>query len=433
MDAVRLLARIRRLPGPATAALGAGLRHVPSANARILAFLVSSGGGPDPFRQYRWLRRRGPVLAAAGGMWVVTGHRAAAAVVRHRSTSVDDRNAPAIAPHHGGSPVVRLLDNTMLLSDPPAHDRRRHPVGRAFTPAKMAALEAHVDDLAARRIGALAGRGAADLLAEFAYPFTVDVICEVLGVPDGDRWRFPGWAAALARALDAVPDAAALAAADRAAIEIQSYLKGQLDALSPGEGGLLGHLAASRGSGGLSDEEAVANAALLLVAGHETTANLIANGVHALLAHSDQWARVVAGAADGATAVEELLRYCGPVHVVTRITTEPLVVEGVEIPARAPVGVVLAAANRDPEVFDHPDRLLIDRDPNPHLAFSAGIHACLGAHLARLETRCALTQIARRLPGLRLAGVPVRRGTLTIMGFQRLAVRWSPAAGHHRR
>jgi cytochrome P450 len=425
VDAIRLLAGVRRLPRPVTAALGAGLRHLPSANARVLAFLTSSGGGPDRWGQYRWLRRRAPVLRVAGGMWVVTGHRAAAAVVRHRSASVDDRNAPAIAPYHGDSPVVRLLDNTMLLSDPPAHDRRRHPVARAFTPAKMAALEAQVADLAARRLDGLAPRRVADLLADFAYPFTVDVICEVLGVPADDRWRFPAWAAALARVLDAVPDGAALNAADRAAGQIRDYLRAQLDAFSPDQPGLLGHLAATRRSGELSDDEAVANAALLLVAGHETTANLIANGLHALLTHPDQWALFRSGRADATGAVEELLRYCGPVQLVSRVAVEPLSVEGVEIPAGAPVGVVLAAANRDPEAFTDPDGLLLDRDPNPHLAFSSGIHSCLGAHLARLETRCALTELGRRLPGLRLAGVPSPRDTLTIMGYQALPVSWS--------
>jgi cytochrome P450 len=278
----------------------------------------------------------------------------------------------------------------------------------------------------------MAAHDGGDLLTELAYPLPVDVICEMLGVPEADRDRFPAWANALAARLDIEPlrTAEINRRGDEAAAELQTYL-GELiaDPSRREAGGLIDALVTSEEAGDrLSRDEVVSTCALLLIAGYETTANLIANGVLALLDHPDQLAALRRGEVPVERAVEELLRFTGPVQITQRIAVEEVEVAGVTVPAGEFVMLLIAAANRDPDVFADPDRLDITRDPNPHLAFSYGIHACLGASLARMETAVVLQQLVERFPHLALTERPRWRNTFVLRGLESLPVTWAAPA-----
>jgi cytochrome P450 len=289
-------------------------------------------------------------------------------------------------------------------------------------------LRPRVEALCGRRLDALEARGHADLLADIAYPLPVDVICEMLGVPDADRHLFPAWAGALVARFDIEPlrTAEVNRLGDQSATDFGAYLGALIAEPSRRTpGGLIDALVATRDGGDrLSTEEIVATCGLLLMAGHETTANLIANGLLALLRQPDQLAALRSGEVAMELAVEELLRYAGPVQMTQRIVLEDFPLKGTTIPAGDLVVLLLGAANRDPDVFHTPELLDLGRDPNPHLAFSSGIHACLGASLARMETAVALRQLLERFPKLRLDGPHQWRDTFVLRGLRSMPIRW---------
>jgi cytochrome P450 len=273
-----------------------------------------------------------------------------------------------------------------------------------------------------------AARGHIELMHEFAYPLPARVICELLGVPKEDEAFIVAQAPALGTGLDPAPmrTPQSVAAANDATNALVDYL----DALiaerkrAPRDDMLSALIAAEESGESLSHDELVSTFLLLLIAGHETTANLIGNGMRALLRHPDQLARLratPAGADLERSAVEELMRFDGPIQMVERITLDPVVIGGREIPTGRIVICLTAAANRDPAVFADPDRLDLGRTPNPHVGFGGGAHFCLGATLARLEGRVAIATLARRFPGLRLLEPkPEWRPSFTIRGLRQL-------------
>ncbi len=405
------------------------LQHLPFPDAKVLAIVASPEVRAEPWAVYRRLRETHPVYRSRLDAWIVASHAGVDAVFRHPSVSVDESRST----QHGQNPApdgfTRLMDQTMLFRDPPDHDRLRRLVARAFTPRRIAELRPRVEALTRRRLDALAARREADLLAELAYPLTVDVICELLGVPLEDRAAFPAWARALASRVDVqavrTPDIERLGSV--AATEFAEYLDGLLtDPRRRVPGGLIDALVAAEEEGDrLTHDEVISTCALLLFAGHETTANLIGNGVVTLLAHPDQLGELRAGNILMASAVEELLRHDGPVQLTLRIALADLDVGGHTIPAGGVVVLLVAAANRDPAVFDDPDGLDLSRSPNPHLAFGFGTHACLGAALARLEASVVLTELFDRWPDLCLAGGPKWRETFVLRGLKSLPVTWT--------
>jgi cytochrome P450 len=277
-------------------------------------------------------------------------------------------------------------------------------------------------------LGRLAPAGRADLLGDFALPLPVAVICELLGVPEEESGRFLSWARHLAPRLDLdlFRDEERDRLGDQAAVELSAYFDELIrDPTRRDPDGLLAQLVAVEEDGDrLSHDEAIGLGALLLAAGFETTANLIGNGLLALIQHPSELARVRDGDVDPSTAVNELLRFVGPVQFTQRIPLEPIDVAGCEIPAFTEVALLLGAANRDPHVFTEPDRLDVGRDPNPHLSFSVGVHHCLGAALARLEAEIAIPAVLRALPDLHLVGRPRWRDTFVIRGLTALPVTW---------
>ncbi|WP_280305562.1 cytochrome P450 family protein [Nocardia neocaledoniensis] len=387
----------------------------------------------DPHAYYRRWRAEAPVHRVRFPddviRWVIVGYaearhaladpRLAKDVVRVDAILHDKRDSTPSDPN-----VLTLLSH-MLSTDPPAHTRLRKLVNKAFTAKQVAALRPRIEQITTALLDAVAEREEVDLLAEFANPLPVTVICELLGVPYADRADFQAWTRALVTVVGEGEDTERPAAS----AAMVGYLANLVRAkqADPADD-LLSQLVLADDDGDrLTDRELVSMAFLLLVAGHETTVNLIANGVNALLRDRAQWQALCADPAGVPAAIEEFLRYDGPVGMATvRYTTEPVTLGGVEIPANELVYVSLAAANRDPARFADPDTLAVDGHPAGHLAFGHGIHFCVGAPLARLEAEIAFTTLLSRFPDLRLAPAADSLGWQTstlIRGLLELPVR----------
>ncbi|MEU9676899.1 MULTISPECIES: cytochrome P450 family protein [Streptomyces] len=355
----------------------------------------------DPYPAYDLLRERCPVQRVPTGSgghqgYLITGHAEA------REAFTDPRLSKDTARFFADRPSDRdlhpAISRTMLASDPPAHTRHRRVATPLFTAGRVRELRPFitrvVDDLMAEwRPGTRV-----DLVAELAVPLPVTVICELLGVPESDRAALAGWSHELFDATDT-------ARVDAASHRIGDYLTHLVDTAraTPGDGPLHS-LLRDCDEGGLDRDETVSLAALLLVAGHETTTQFIGNAVLALLRHPEAFDRLRRDPDLIPGALDELLRYDSPVSVATfRHSTEELSVGGVDIPAGFPVLIATGAANRDPAVFPAPYRLDLDRDAAGHLSFGHGIHRCLGAPLARAEAEIALRALVTRFPDTGLA------------------------------
>jgi cytochrome P450 len=328
----------------------------------------------------------------------------------------------------GDGPLARSLTRWMVFQDPPDHTRLRGLVNQAFTPQSVERLRGEIGTIVERQLEAATQRSSFDLISEFAAPLPVLVICELLGVSTEDRDKFGQWSAAIAASLDhlTTPDPAASRRGNAAAAELTTYFRKLVERhrSTPGEDLLSDLLRAEDRGIGLAEDELLATCVLLFFAGHETTVNLIGNGVLALLRHPDQADRLRMEPDLAVAAVEELLRYDSPVQRTGRVALENIQLDdGQTIQTGGLVTVLLGSANRDEQQFSQPDSLDLAR-PNSsrHLAFGAGIHYCVGAPLARLEAQIAIPALLRRLPNLRLASTPAWRNTFSLRGLQSLPV-----------
>jgi pimeloyl-[acyl-carrier protein] synthase len=385
----------------------------------------------DPYPLYHRLRAEDPVHRSPLGFWVLTRHADVLAVLRDPRMSRDPRRSERVAALRASAEVDELLAAeeaapSMLFVDPPDHTRLRTLVSKAFTPAAVERLRPRVEELVTGLLDrVVAGAGAMDVVEELAYPLPVTVICELFGVPEADRDRFRAWSRGLVHLLDPLVASDALERALQARQALRGYLGGLIaERRAHPAGDLLTALIAAEDEGHqLSEAELVSMCVLLLVAGHETTVNLIANGMLALLRDPAARARLQADPGLARGAVEELLRYDSPVQFTSRHALTDLDVGGRRVRAGETVVAVLGAANRDPAQFPDPDRLDLARAPNRHLAFGGGIHFCLGAPLARMEAAIAIPAMLARLPGLTLGPAPpVRRDTVTLRGLTSLPV-----------
>lgn len=382
----------------------------------------------NPYAVYERLRAEGPVskVAMPGGqpVWVVTRYADARAALADPRLIKDWRTlfpGSAAGPDDG----FAALEVHMLSTDPPDHDRLRRLVTKAFTARRIEQLRPRVTQITASLLDAMPAGGEVDLLAAFAFPLPITVICELLGIPDSDRDDFRAWTRAILSPGD-TPDSPG-----PAAMAMTAYFTALVaDKRAHPTDDLLSALIAAHDAGDrLSERELLGMMFLLLVAGHETTVNLIGSGTLALLLSPGEMARLRADRSLLPGAVEELLRYTSPVnHATFRFTAEPVEIGGTLIPAREPVLVAIGSANRDPGRYPAPDRVDLGRDAGGSLAFGHGIHYCLGAPLARMEGEIAFGGLLSRFPGLILAVPPESlrwRPSTLIHGLETLPVRLS--------
>jgi len=389
----------------------------------------------DPHALYEMLRRDRPVTQARMPqglrIWLVTRYGDVRAALADPRLAKDAAGLSSVFDNHagGGHPKVRFgqeLSTHMLNSDPPDHTRLRKLVNRGFTGRAIGRLRPRIETIAGELAEAMAGRLAAgedavDLLDEFAFPLPMTVICEILGVPAARRNEFRQWSNTLLSTGPVEERAASAGAMAEFLVQLVADKRAR-----PGEDLLSAIVDTGEDADQLSGAEAVAMAFLLLVAGHETTVNLIGNGMLALLRNPDQLARLRADQSLLPGAVEEFLRLDSPVNLATmRFTAEPVTIAGVDIPAGEIVLLALGSANRDPAHYERPDELDLQRDGG-NLAFGHGIHYCLGAPLARLEGEIAFRVLLDRFPTLVLAGEPdelIWRNSTLMRGLTRLPVR----------
>jgi cytochrome P450 len=321
-----------------------------------------------------------------------------------------------------------MFNELMLFRDPPDHTRLRALVVKAFTPRRVESLAGRIQQLVDEILDDATPRGRMDLMRELAYPLPARIICELVGVPRTDVPLVVRHAPALAIGLDPGPmrPPEAVKRADHATVELIDYMSGLIAERrrSPGEDLLSALIAAEEDGETLSHDELVATVLLLLLAGHETTANLVGNGLSALYRNPSELVRLREDPGVEKTAVEELLRYDTPVQMTVRTALDDVEIDGHLVEKGRLAVLIIGAANRDPAVFESPSKLDLARSPNPHLAFGGGAHFCIGAPLARLEGRIVLSALVRRFPNLRVVGSE-RRKSFTIRGFSRLEVAWS--------
>ncbi|MEV6488349.1 cytochrome P450 [Actinoplanes sp. NPDC051633] len=372
----------------------------------------------DPHPVYAQWRRTGPVRLARlpNGLdaWLVTRYDDA------RKALADPRLSKAVHAVPGGS-VNAAVSHHMLAVDPPDHTRLRRLVSATFTARRIEALRPRIEQITDELLDGMAGREQVDLIDAFAFPLPIQVICELLGIPSDDRDDFRAWSNVLVNGAQFDKERPGALTAMIAYIKALIAQRRE----TPGDDLLSGLIGVRDQEDRLTEDELSSMVFLLLIAGHETTVNLIGNGAHVLLTDRSRWERLRADPGLLPSAIEEFLRFEGPVETSTfRIATEPLEIGGTTVPAGAVVLVVLLSANRDEQRFPGADDVVLDRSQNPHLAFGHGIHYCLGAPLARLEAQVAFTKLMDRFPDLRPAGADLSwRPGILIRGLSSLPVR----------
>src|SRR5580692_2651944 len=392
-----------------------------------LARWIRSQAKTDPYPLYADIRRR-PLIRSALGAWMTADHAVAESVLRDRRFSSSPLHQRGYQPpaYPAGDPRAELPAADLLTMDPPDHTRIRRLVSGAFTPKAIAGLEPWIREVTGRLLTSADAAAGFDLIDGLAFPLPIAVICHLLGVPARDQAQFRVWGHDVAASLDPQTAAAARTQSRGSEVALTGYLQDLVRErrANPDDTVLSALIAAEDEGDRLSSGEVVSTALLLLVAGFETTVNLIGNGTVALLRDPDSWDRLRQDPALVPAAIEEMLRYDSPVQLTSRIATEDAEVGGGVIAAGRPVIVFIGGANRDPGVFEQPDEFRIDRpEPGRHLSFSVGMHHCLGASLARLEGRIAIEELTRRYPALELAAPPTRRSQLVLRGFESVPVR----------
>jgi unspecific monooxygenase len=367
----------------------------------------------DPYPFFAEERRRHPVAwHEPSGSWLAFAHAAVSAVQRDRRLGRIWRDRE---PTDYLEPFNLLHRNQMMENEPPEHTRLRRPVAASFNRGHIERLRPRVQALAAELLAAADPAGF-DVVAAYAEPLPVLVIAELLGVPASYAADLRAWSQAIVRMYEPSPSQQVVDAAVRAAADFAGLIREIADARRrmPADD-LITDLVGTD----LSPDEVVAAAVLLLNAGHEASVNVFGNGLVAMLR------RGLRPGADVAATVEEMLRFDSALQLFERTATEDVEVGGVTVERGQRIAVLLGSANRDPEVFEEPDELRVDRSPNPHVAFGVGVHFCLGAPLARMELAESVGALFAAAPALELAGEPESRGTFVLRGFHRVPVRFA--------
>lgn len=395
----------------------------------LLAQLLDPVHRADPYPIFRRLRECGPVSLPDSNLVVLSSFADCDEVLRHTASCSDRLKSTAAQQAIAAGQEARPFGTPgFLFLDPPDHTRLRKLVSKAFSPKVVRSLEPGIADLVDSLLDAVTAAGSFEVITDLAYPLPVAVICRLLGVPISDEAQFSWASALLAQGLDPFIALTGQPQGFEERLQAGLWLRGYLRDLlqqrraHPRDDLMSGLIAVEEAGDQLTEDEIVATCNLLLVAGHETTVNLIANGVLAMLRQRDHWATLGQESDRAAAVVEETLRYDPPVQLVGRIAGEDMCISGVDIPAGDTMMLLLAAAHRDPEVTERPDEFDPTRDFPRHLAFGLGPHFCLGAPLARLEAAVALSAVAKRFPGARIAAEPAYKPNVTLRGMVSLNV-----------
>jgi cytochrome P450 len=404
----------------------------PTAAESFFTAAVSPEFRADPYPLYEQMRVEAPVLELSDGQWFVFGYEPVSLLLRDPTFSSDERRSNFYPLREEDNPrwVKRAEAPNLLFMDPPNHTRLRRLVARAFTSATVERARVLTQQLADQRLNALAEAMRdgveIDLVDALAHPIPVAVIGSILGVPTSDLPMFKMWSNALARSVDPgfLRNEMIDEAIDVSSVELQSYLNELADVrrTAPGDDLLSALLAVEDEGDRISRLELLELVQLLLIAGHETTANLIGNAVVALAAHPDE-RRALAndlGQVDG--SIDEFMRYDSPVQLTQRIATVPSKLLGAQIKSGDQVVLLLGSANRDPSMFKYPHSLQLGRDAKRHVGFGGGIHLCLGAALARMEATVVLRGLLERFPNFTLAQQPTYRSGFTLRGPEKLFI-----------
>jgi cytochrome P450 len=386
----------------------------------------------EPYPYYEILRRHDPVHELEGGGVFLTRYEDVVAVYRSPHASSDKRKE--FAPKFGATPLYEHHTTSLVFSDPPLHTRVRRLIMGALNQRAIVRMEGGlvtlVDGLLDRMADRMARDRRVDLIDDFATEIPIEVIGNLLGVPRGERGPLRGWSIAILSALEPAPDADLLARGNQAVREFLDYLAILVAdrRKHPGdfETDVLTRLIQGEHDGErLTETELFHNCIFMLNAGHETTTNLIGNGMHALFSHRGELERLVADPGLISTAVEELLRFESPLQLNNRLATADIEIGGRSIPAGKFITLGIGAANRDPDQFPDPDRLDVARKPNRHVAFGHGDHACAGMNVARVEARIAIGRLLARFPRIGPDGAPERDRRVRFRGFRHLPARFS--------
>jgi cytochrome P450 len=400
-----------------------------NANARELAagFDLEKLTGEfyaDPYPTYRALREHEPVKRLPNGSWFLTRYDDLVSAYKSTKVFSSDKRREFL-PKYGDSLLYEHHTTSLVFNDPPAHTRVRRLIMGALSPRAIAGMEPDLVALVDRLLDALAARDQVDLIGDFAAAIPIEVIGNLLDVPMEEREPLRDWSLAILGALEPVISAEVFARGNKAVKDFLSYLEILVEGrrAKPGnpDRDVLTRLIQGEDNGErLTEKELLHNCIFLLNAGHETTTNLIGNGLVALSAHPAQKKRLIENPEMIKTAVEEILRFESSNQLGNRMTTEPVELGGITLAAGTPVTLCIGAANRDPKQFSDPENLDIGRTPNRHLAFGTGAHQCAGMALARLEGAIAISRFLARFPHYALNGPPLRGGRVRFRGFLRV-------------
>jgi len=399
----------------------------PSTDAVARFRLIDPPAGfvDDPYPWYAQLRRQSPIHRLGERSFFLSRYDDVLAAYRDPRTS-SDKHAE-FTPKFGDSPLLEHHTTSLVFNDPPLHTRVRRLIMGALNQRAIKKMERGLIQLIDELLDDIENQSSVDMISDFAARIPIEVIGNLLDVPRDERAPLRGWSLAILSALEPIPKPQVLETGNQAVIEFTDYLKILVSdrRQSPGDPAVdvLTRLIQGEKDGEkLTESELLHNCIFLLNAGHETTTNLIGNGLHALISHRDQLERLAAEPALADSAVEELLRFESPLQLNNRLTTESMTIGEKTIPAGTFLTLGVGAANRDPDHFDRAEHLDIGRSPNNHLAFGQGRHACSGMNVARLEGRIAFAAVARRFPSIDLSGTPERDPRIRFRGFRHLPV-----------